>query len=233
MSAISAFSALAFFDEKGRQRRRSGLFLALEQRGHLTRRPAELLEGSAGLEKGHELAFVVRRAARHDPVALRPGFQLGLEGRAQPEVQGVDRLHVVVAIEQDMRRVAAAGLDIADNHRPAFGRVLGRLESKRAEFADQPVRRPLAIREMRGNRGNRRDRQESEQPIERRRLIGVDRRKNVVNRSHFRSAPRGAPRRPDLPASLYHKPGSSSSCQGRTRRGQSVIEGGLEDGAAF
>ena len=141
-------------------------------------------EGAAGLEKGHKLAFVVGGAARHDLLALRSGLELRLERRVAPEIQGIDRLHVVVAIEQDMRRLAAAGLDMADDHRPALGRALGGLETELAELGDQPVRRPLAIGEMRRNGGNRRDRQQGEQPLERRPLVGVDRSENVVNRGH-------------------------------------------------
>ena len=80
------FELFGVFGEKGRQRRRSGLFLAFEQRGHMAWRPAELPEGAAGLEKGHELAFVVGGAARHDPLALRPGLELRLERRVAPEV---------------------------------------------------------------------------------------------------------------------------------------------------
>src|SRR5271170_6782146 len=88
-----------------------------------------------------------------------------------------------------MGRLAATGLDVADDHRPAGRRALGGLESKRAKLGRQPVRGPLAIRKMRWNGGNRRDRQKGEQPLERRRLAGVYRTKNVVNRSHVRSAP--------------------------------------------
>ena len=150
----------------------------------MARRAAELLEGAAGLEKGHELAFVVAGASRHDLFAVRPGLELRLERRVSPEIQRIDRLHVIVAIEQDVRRLAASGLDAADNHRTAGGRMLGRLESKIAELRDQPIRGPLAIGEMRGNGGNRGDREKSEQPLERRRLTGVDSGKNVVDRGH-------------------------------------------------
>ena len=91
-----------------------------------------------------------------------------------------------MAVKQHIRRLAARGLDVAHDHRPAGGRTLGRFESEIAQLRDQPVRGPLAVREMRGNGGNRGDRQKSEQPIERRLLAGVDGGKNIVNRSHLR-----------------------------------------------
>ena len=49
----------------------------------------------------------------------------------------------------------------------------------------------------------------------------------------LRSAPKGRASPPALPASLCHNARPSSSCQRRTWRGQSVIEEGREDGAAF
>ncbi len=124
------FQLFGVLGEKGRQRRRSRLLLAFEQHGDMTRRPAELLEGAAGLEKGHELAFVVAGAAGDDLFALRSSLEFRLERRIAPEVQRVDRLDVIMAVEQNMRRLAARCLDVADDHRPACGRALGRLESE-------------------------------------------------------------------------------------------------------
>ena len=170
--------------EEGRQRRRSGLFLAFEQRGDMAGRAAELPEGAAGLEKGHELALVVAGASRHDLLAVRAGLELRLERRVPPEVQRIDRLHVIMAVEQNVRRLAARGLDAPDNHRAASGRMFGGLEAKAAELPDQPVGGPLAIGKMRWNGGDRRDREKSEQTLERRRLTGVNSGKNVVDRGH-------------------------------------------------
>ena len=91
---------------------------------------AELLEGAAGLEKGHELAFVVASASGHDLFAMRPGLELRLERRVSPKIQRIDRLHVIVTVEEDARRFAARRRDVADDHRTAGGRTLRRLESK-------------------------------------------------------------------------------------------------------
>ncbi len=149
-------------------------------------RPAELLEGAAGHEKGHELALVVAGASRHDLLALRAGLELRLERRVAPEIERIDRLHVIMAIEQNVRRLAAGGLDAPDDHRAPGGRMLGRLEANVAELPDQPVGGPLAIGKVRGNGGDRRDREKSEQTLERLCLTGVNGGKNVVDRSHLK-----------------------------------------------
>jgi hypothetical protein len=81
-------------------------------------------------EKGHELAFVVASPARHDLFALRPRLQFRLKRRIAPEIQRVDRLDVIMAVKQNIRRLAARGLDVAHDHRTACGRALGRLESE-------------------------------------------------------------------------------------------------------
>ena len=151
------FQLFGVLGEKRRQRRRSGLLLALEQRGDMAGRGAELLEGAAGFEKGHELAFVVAGPARHDLFAMRSSLELRLERRGSPKIQRIDRLHVIVAVEQDARRFAASRRNTADDHRTSGGWTLRCLESEIAELCDQPIRGPLAIREMRGKSGNRRE----------------------------------------------------------------------------
>ena len=120
------------------------------------------LEGSAGFEKGHQLAFVVAGPAGHDLFAVRSGFEPRLEGRVAPKVQGIDRLHVVVAVEENMRRVAAAPpLPVPTTiDRPSVG-WLDDVETEVAELADQPVGRPFAIGEMGRRGGYRGDRQHS------------------------------------------------------------------------
>src|ERR1700761_2314602 len=133
----------------------------------MARRPAELLEGAASLDKGHELALVVACAPGDDLLAVRPGLDPRLKRRIPPEIEWIDRLHVIMAVEQDMRRLAARGLDTNDDHRAAGGRSLRRLEPKIAEFFDQPVRSPLTIGIVRRNRGNGGDRQKREEPVER------------------------------------------------------------------
>ena len=82
--------------------------LALDQHGDARRDAAGgLLPGAQRLEEHHRLALVVHRAARDEALAARAVDQLRLERRAVPELQRIDRLHVVVAVEQDVRPVVA------------------------------------------------------------------------------------------------------------------------------
>ena len=78
---------------------------AFENDLHVHRQAAVLLHVRLDrLEVHEDLALVVGRAARVDlAVADRR-----LERRRHPEIQRIDRLHVVVAVEQDRRRVRRA-----------------------------------------------------------------------------------------------------------------------------
>src|ERR1700677_3400617 len=79
-------------------------------------RGAELPEGAASFEKGHELAFVVASPPGHDLFAMRSCLELGLERRVSPKIQRIDWLHVIVTVEQDVRRFAASRRDACDDH---------------------------------------------------------------------------------------------------------------------
>ena len=68
--------------EEGGQGDRAGLLLALEQHGDVARQAAMGAEGAAGLEEGHQLAFVVAGAAGDDARAARPVGEARLERRA-------------------------------------------------------------------------------------------------------------------------------------------------------
>ena len=59
--------------------------------------------GAGGLDEGHQLAFVVRRAAGDDDrTVARVLGQAGMKRRCLPLIQGVRRLHIIVAVEQHM-----------------------------------------------------------------------------------------------------------------------------------
>jgi hypothetical protein len=86
------------------KRGRARFLLALEEEGDPAGKPALHRDpGAAGLDEGHELALVVRRAPPADHAALRPVLERGVEGVAVPERQRVHRLHVVMPVEQEMR----------------------------------------------------------------------------------------------------------------------------------
>ena len=88
---------------------RTDLLLALDDDGDVDRqRSRDLLPGAARLDEGHQLALVVLGAARDDD--LSPVGVIGhdgLEWRTVPEIERIDRLHVVMAVEQHMRPPAA------------------------------------------------------------------------------------------------------------------------------
>ena len=75
----------------------AGFLLALDQELDVDRQPAALGKRRRhSLDVGVGLPLVVGGAARHQLVAL----DRRLEGRMPPELDRVDRLHVVVAVEQ-------------------------------------------------------------------------------------------------------------------------------------
>ncbi len=190
---------LGVLGEEGGQGGRARFLFALEQHADVARQAAGLAEGAAGLEEGHQLAFVVAGAARDDALPVRPVREARLEGRRRPQLERVGGLHVVMAVEQHMRRVARLGLGGAHHHRPA-GRVLPRgFESEIAQLARQPVGGAVAIGEMGGDRRDRGNREQREKTIEGVALIGVDRRKHILERGHENS---GAAERTRTPAAF-------------------------------
>ena len=79
------------------------------------------LPGPAGLDEGHQLALVVGGAARADRArAVRARLDGRLEGVVVPELERIDRLHVVVAIEQRRRTRRAAVMADDDRDGPAW-----------------------------------------------------------------------------------------------------------------
>ena len=122
----------------------------------LSGRRAGLLHVSLDRLDVHEdLALVVGRAARVNlAVAHRR-----LERRRRPEIQRVDRLHVVVAVEED-RRLAWRVEPVAVDHRMAR-RVdqLHVLHAGAGERVSGPLRGAPHVRGMLGKRADARDRE--------------------------------------------------------------------------
>ena len=101
-------------------------------------RARDRLAGPAGLDEGHHLALVVAGAAGADDLApVRQRRHPRLERRRLPQLERIDRLHVVVTVEQHVRR--AVGLRRVGEHDRMAGRVahLG-LETHGLEIAFQP-----------------------------------------------------------------------------------------------
>ena len=81
----------------------------------------DFLIGTAGFDEGQELALVVGGAAAGDDLLAADLADGGLEGVEVPEIERIDRLDVVMAVEQDMRRIGGGGRMMADDHRMARG----------------------------------------------------------------------------------------------------------------
>jgi hypothetical protein len=129
---------------EGRQVLAPAFLLAFEhQRNADGQRTGGFLPGAAGLDEGQHLALVVGRAARHDDLAPIPLDNLRIEGIGLPEIERIDRLHVIMGVEQHMR----AGLcgAMGDNHRMA-GRGAGRgIKAQSGQLAGYPFGRLAAF----------------------------------------------------------------------------------------
>ena len=88
---------------------RAALLLALDHHGDRQRqRAGHRPVGAAGFDEGHGLPLIVAGAAGDNYFsAVRQGLEPRLERRMGPLGQRIDRLHVVVAVEQDMRLAVA------------------------------------------------------------------------------------------------------------------------------
>ena len=115
MTTTSAASSLFVSADEVVEVDAADLLLALDEELDVERQAAVLLQmGLDRLDVHEHLALVVGGAARVD-LAVADGR---LERRAGPEVHGIDRLHVVVAVEQDRRlagRVEPVAVDDRDS----------------------------------------------------------------------------------------------------------------------
>ncbi len=123
--------------------------------------------------------------ARHD---LRTaGFDLNEARRERiglPEVERIDRLHVIMAIDQHTRRVGARGLGLGDDHRMALGRPRRRLETEALQLRHQPVGGAGAIGRVGGIGGDGAKAQQVEQAVQRALAVGVERCKHIIESGH-------------------------------------------------
>ena len=166
---------------------RAALLLALDHHGDRQRQLAgDRLERPAGLDEGHGLAFVVAGAARHDDLApVRQRFDARLERRGLPEVERIDRLHVVMAIEQHTWPLGAVGF--AHHHRVALGRTDGGLKADRFEVGGHMLGGGAALRRESRVGGHRGDAEQREQPLDTMIDVLVDAAQNRVECAHGRA----------------------------------------------
>src|SRR5207248_9211184 len=119
---------LALDHERGRQRQAAGYGFP---------RPA-------GLDDVHQLAFVVAGAARHDGFTAAPEIlDARLERRGLPQIERIDRLDVVMSVEQRARTAAVAVFP--DHDRMPGGRANADVEAERAEILGEMLRRLPAL----------------------------------------------------------------------------------------
>ena len=111
------------------------LLLALDQHDQVDRQIAGLLQGLLHAENMREnLALVIAGAARGDDAVLDAGIEWG----PMPEIERIDRLHVVVAIDQDGRTSCFPRSTPHDDRMPWRFMSLGS-QSDGREFLFQPV----------------------------------------------------------------------------------------------
>ena len=159
---------------------RADFFLALDDDGDVDRqRSRHRLPGAAGLDEGHQLPLVVLGAARDDDLAAvgMVGHDR-LERRTVPQVQRIDRLHIVMAVEQHVRPTAGAAIGIAvvlgDDRRMPRRRPHLRREAERRDVLGQMIGGRLAVAGKGGIGRDRLDPQQRKQPLETVVEIGVD-----------------------------------------------------------
>ena len=151
VSLISARSAASSSLLRRHERFEVGaadFLLALDQHGDARGDAAAGgVPGAQRFQEHHRLALVVHRAARDEALAVRAVDELRLERRAVPELQRIDRLHVVVAVEQDVRPGVAAGPAGGRPRRdgPRSGGPSAR-ETEPSELVAPPLRGALAVR---------------------------------------------------------------------------------------
>ena len=95
-----------------------------------------------------------------------------------PEIERIDRLHVVMSVEQHMRpagiAISLVGINLGNDGGMAGGRPHLRLEAERLDVPGQMMRRLLAILRKGRIGRDRLDAQELEQPRQAVVEIGID-----------------------------------------------------------
>ena len=137
--------------------------------------PVHRHPGAAGLDKRHQLALVVFRAARHDDLAaIGMGRDGRFERRPSPQIQRIDWLNIVVAIEQDMRPRSIIAVALGDDRGMPRRRANLGAEFQRRDIGGEMIGRRLAVSGKCRIGGDRFDTQQRKQPLQTVVEIGVD-----------------------------------------------------------
>ena len=158
--------------------RAADLFLALEDDPDVHRQLAVLLQMRLDrLEVHEDLALVVGRSAGVDlAVADRR-----LEGRRLPQVERIDRLHVVVAVEQNRRRALGAEPVAVDDRVARRVDEPDVLHADAAHLVGAPFGAALDVGGVLGQRADARDGQQGLQFLEVLVAVDVDEVDDVVH----------------------------------------------------
>ena len=137
------FIAIGFHE--GRQVLAAAFLLAFQHQRYPDRQAAgHRMAGAAGLDKGQHLSLVVRGAARHDDLAaMRIGLKHRLKWVRVPERDRINRLHVVMGIEQDMRACLLGPM--RHHHRVTGGWPRSSAEADAVQLAGDPLGGALAF----------------------------------------------------------------------------------------
>ena len=158
--------------QEGNDRGRAAFLLAFEQDRQVAGQAArDRLPGAERLDEGHQLALVVAGAAGADHLAGRSLLDRRVEGVALPQLERVDRLHVIMAVNQQMRPVA---LVMRHHHRLARRVAPRGVEAETRKLGHQPVGRGLAVGVIGRIGRDRGDPEQLEQALERRVQSGVN-----------------------------------------------------------
>lgn len=115
---IIGFQLIGIGIKERLQRGRTGFFLALEKNGDAHGQTAiDCLIGPAGFHEGHQLTLVISRSTPGDHLpAAADIFHGRFERIVFPEIERIDRLHIVMAVEKHMRRVFCRGVVMRHHH---------------------------------------------------------------------------------------------------------------------
>ena len=148
---------VAVRDEPALERRGTRLLVALEDELDVDReRPAGGEERLRGAEVHVDLTLVIRRAAGEHP-AVDHGR---LEGRRLPQIERIDRLDVVVAVDQGGRRVGRAQPVAVHDGMTRRVRHLDVVDADPAQVVRDPLRGAPAVGGVLRKGGDARDPEE-------------------------------------------------------------------------
>ena len=150
---------VAMVEEERSEAGAADFLLAFEQEDQIHRQFAAFAQRFLDTQHmGHHLALVVGGTARPDPAIA----DFRLKRIAGPQVQRIDRLHVIVTVNE--HRAAAGHMGVAGDDHRVFRRFveLGR-EAHPREFRQQPLGAGTHVRRMTGIRRNAREAQERKQ----------------------------------------------------------------------